>query len=120
MALDESNFEETVATNAIVLVDFWAAWCVPCRMFAPVYEAAAERHPDVLFGKVDTEAAQELAAGFGIRSIPTLAAFRDGVLIFARPGALRGPELDGLITKVKELDMGEVHQRLQASQAAHR
>ena len=115
LALDESNFGPALEENEIVLVDFWAGWCGPCRMFAPVYEAASERHQDVVFGKVDTEAAPDLAGGFGIRSIPTLMAFRDQVLVFAQPGALRAPALDELIGKVKDLDMDEVLRQLEAA-----
>ena len=89
--LTAADFESTVLGNDIVLVDFWAEWCGPCRMFAPVYETASETHADVVFGKVDTEVEQALAAAAQITSIPTLMAFRDGVLVFAQPGALRGP-----------------------------
>ena len=107
--LTEETFESTVTDNDIVLVDWWASWCGPCRMFAPVFEEAAERHPDIVFGKVDTEANQALAGSAGIMSIPTLMAFREGVLLFSQPGALPAASLDELIGKVRELDMAEVH-----------
>lgn len=117
--LNEKTFEETIAGNDIVLVDWWAAWCGPCRMFAPIFEEAAGRHEDVLFAKVDTEAEQGLAGAAGIRSIPTLMAFREGVLVFSQPGALPASALDELIEKVSALDMDEVHQEI-ADQAARR
>ncbi len=111
-ALTAADFEHTVLENDIVLVDFWAAWCGPCRMFAPVFEKASEQHADIVFGKVDTEAEQSLAAAAQITSIPTLMAFRSGILVFSQPGALPAPALDDLIAQVRALDMDAVRAQL--------
>ena len=115
IALTESTFEQTVNRPGIVLVDFWATLCPPCRMFSPEFEKASVAHPDLTFGKVDTDAEQGLASAAGISSIPTLMIFRDGVLVFDQAGALPGPALEKLISSVRELDMDEV--RAKASTA---
>ena len=112
VALTEATFEQTIAENDIVLVDWWASWCGPCRMFAPVFDAAAAQHTDIVFAKIDTETEQALAGMAGIMSIPTLMAFREGVLIFAQPGALPGPALEDLITQVRALDMEVVRDEI--------
>ena len=116
-ALTAGTFEDTVTANDIVLVDFWADWCGPCKRFAPVFEAASETHPDIVFAKVDTEAEQALAAAANITSIPTLMAFREGVLVYSQPGALPPQALDELIGAVRGLDMAEVHAAVAAQQS---
>jgi thioredoxin 1 len=113
--LTAATFEQTVTGEGIVLVDFWAEWCGPCQMFAPIYEQVSAGHDDIIFGKVDTEAEQALAAGFGIRSIPTLMAFRDGVIVFAQPGALPQSALEELIGAVRALDMDDVRRSIAES-----
>lgn|SRR5690554_2477929 len=106
------NLDSTIENNDIVFLDFWAGWCGPCKMFEPVFEKAAETHKDIVFGKIDTEAQQELAAGFGIRSIPTLMAFRENILVFSQPGALNGGQLEQVIDAVKGLDMEDVRAKV--------
>jgi thioredoxin 1 len=115
--LTYADFEATISGEGIVLVDFWASWCGPCRMFAPVYETASEQHPDIVFGKVDTEAEQQLAAAARITSIPTLMAFRDGILVFSQPGALPAPALDQVIQAVRDLDMEDVRRQVEEQRA---
>jgi len=114
--LTKDNFETTVNENPMVIVDFWAPWCGPCRGFAPVYEKASDSHPDVVFAKVNTDEQQELASGFGIRSIPTLMVFRDKVILFQQAGALPGNALEQVISQAKSLDMAKVHQEIAAQQ----
>jgi thioredoxin 1 len=116
VALNEDNFEQTVTGDGITLVDWWAAWCGPCRMFAPVFDAASEQHQDVTFGKIDTEDQQGLAAAAQITSIPTLMAFRDGVLVFSQAGALPAASLEKLIQAVRDLNMDEVRNEISAQQ----
>ena len=108
----EKEFEGLITESPIVLVDFWAEWCGPCKMFGPVFEAASENHPDVVFAKVDTEAEQSLAGAAGITSIPTLMAFRDGILLFRQPGALPASSLEELIAAIKAADMEEIKKEL--------
>lgn len=118
VALTAEGFGETVTAPGITLVDFWAEWCGPCRQFAPIFEEASEAHPDITFGKVDTEAEQALAGAAGITSIPTLMAFRDGILVFAQPGALPAPALEQVIAAVEGLDMDDVRAKVEAMAAA--
>ena len=117
VALTMDTFEDAVAKPGITLVDWWASWCGPCRMFAPVFQVASEQHPDITFGKIDTEDQAELSAAARIASIPTLMAFRDGILVFSQPGALPGAALEQLIQAVRDLDMDEVRGKL-AQQAS--
>lgn len=119
VALTEQTFESAVTDHDIVLVDWWASWCGPCRMFAPTFEAASEQHDDILFGKVDTEAEQRLAAAAGIMSIPTLMIFREGVMVYSQPGALPASALEDLIGQARALDMEAVHAAV-AEQRAQR
>lgn len=118
VTLTKDNFDEVVDGDGLVLVDFWASWCGPCRMFAPVFERAAQQHPDVVFGKVDTEAQPELAGAFGIASIPTLMIIRDQVVLYAQPGALPQAALEELIGKAQAVDMAEVRRSLVESKQA--
>lgn len=114
--LTKANFQDVVGKNAFVIIDFWAPWCGPCRNFAPIYEAAAEQHADIVFGKVNTEEEQELAAYFQIRSIPTLMIFRDQIIIFSQPGMLPAGAFGDLIGRARELDMDEVRKEIAAQE----
>ena len=121
--IDAANFESTITDNDIVLVDFWADWCGPCKRFGPIYEKSSEQHSDIVFAKLDTDANQQLSGQLGIEGIPTLMAFREGVMVFNQAGALPGPALEQVVDAVKKLDMEEVHahvarQREEAAAAA--
>ena len=120
VALTEDTFEDTVTRPGITLIDWWASWCGPCRTFAPVFQAASEKHPDITFGKVDTEDQRGLSAAARITSIPTLMAFRDGILVFSQPGALPAASLEKVIQAVQGLDMDEIRSKIAAQEGAGR
>jgi len=117
LELNKDNLDSTIKDNEIVLIDFWAEWCGPCKMFGPIFEKASEDHADVVFAQCDTEHQQEVAAAFGIRSIPTLAVFKEQVMVFMQPGALPAEVLEEIVTKTKELDMDEVRAKIAEAEA---
>ena len=117
VTLDKENFDQTMTESPMVVVDFWAPWCAPCRMFGPVFEAASDKYADVVFGKVNTEEQPELAGGFGIRSIPTLMIMREKIILYSEPGALSAGQLDAVLEQAKALDMETVHRELAEQQA---
>jgi thioredoxin 1 len=118
VTLTNDNFEQVVTDNKFVIIDFWAPWCGPCRGFAPVFESASEKHPDIVFAKLNTDEEQELGATFNIRSIPTLMIFREKVIVFSQPGALPGKQFEELIGKARELDMAQVHKEIAEQKAS--
>ena len=118
VSITDKNFEEITSKQGVVLIDFWAPWCAPCRAFGPVFEKASDKHSDMVFGKLNTEEEQELAGGMGIHSIPTLMIYRDGILLFAQPGMLPANALEALINKVNALDMDEVRKEVEKARAA--
>lgn len=115
--ITEKNFEETLKRGGILFIDFWADWCGPCKAFAPIFESTAQKHQDILFGKVDTDAHQELAGAFGIQAIPTLAIFRDGILLFSQAGAVPAAQLENLIQQTRDLNMDDVRKEIAAHEA---
>ena len=115
--ITKDNIESTIQDNAFVVLDFWAEWCGPCRAFGPTFEAASEKNPDIVFGKIDTEDQQELSGSLGIRSIPTLMVFRDQILLYSQPGALQGPMFEELLKKVRELDMDDVRAEVEKAKS---
>ncbi|MFH1529517.1 MAG: thioredoxin [Pseudomonadota bacterium] len=117
--MTRASFDDTIEKNDIVLIDFWAEWCGPCKMFKPIFEKVARKHPDIAFAKVDTEAQQDLAAQFGIRSIPTLGIFREKILLFLQPGMLPEASLEDVIAQVRDLDMAEVRKEMEKPKAGH-
>ncbi len=114
--LTKDNFAQTIAGNPMVIVDFWAPWCAPCRSFAPIFDAASEKYPEIIFGKINTDEEQELAANFQIRSIPTLMVFREQVILFSQPGALHASALESIISQTQAVDMARVHEEIRREQ----